>query len=58
MNHFIYVFTEKERDVLLASNFALIKSDEYKKIYVFENKEELCFDLQQVNAVFSDTLTF
>lgn len=58
MEHFLYVFSERERDAMLAMNYTLIKSDETKHIYVFENREELHFDLTDVNAIPSDTLTF
>ena len=44
MEHFLYVFSERERDVLLAKNYTLIKSDETKHTYVFENRAELHFD--------------
>ncbi len=58
MEHFLYVFSERERDTMLAMNYTLIRSDETKHIYVFENREELHFDLTDVNAIPSDTLTF
>lgn len=58
MEHFLYVFSERERDAMLAMNYTLIKSDKTKHIYVFENREELHFDLTDVNAIPSDTLTF
>lgn len=58
MNHFLYVFSEKERDTLLALNYRLLKSDNQKNIYVFENQENLRFDLNEVHAFESDILTF
>lgn len=58
MEHFLYVFSERERDVMLAMNYMLIKSDETKHIYVFENREDLHFDLNDVSAIHSDVLTF
>lgn len=58
MNKFLYVFSEKDRDALLASHYNLLKSDELKHIYIFENQDELRFDLQDVVVVQSNTLTF
>lgn len=58
MSNFLYVFSEKERDKLLALHFNLLKSDESKHMYVFENRSELHFNLGTVDAVPSDTLTF
>lgn len=58
MEHFLYVFSERERDALLAMNYTLIKSNETKHTYVFENRAELHFDLNEINAIPSDTLTF
>lgn len=58
MEHFLYVFSKDERDALLALNYLLIKSDDEKSTYVFENRDELHFDLNEVHAIPSDTLTF
>lgn len=58
MEHFLYVFSKEERDTLLALNYLLIKSDDEKSTYVFENRDELHFDLNEVHAIPSDTLTF
>lgn len=58
MEHFLYVFSQDERDALLALNYMLIKSDDEKNTYVFENRGELHFDLNEIHAIPSDTLTF
>lgn len=58
MEHFLYVFCEQDRDVLLGMDYKLINADDTKNIYVFENRDELHFDINQINAVQSDTLTF
>jgi len=58
MNKFLYVFTQQDRDKLLLQNYALLKSDEAKYIYIFENNGELHFDMNSVVAVPSDILTF
>lgn len=58
MGKFLYVFTQQDRDKLLLRDFVLLKSDETKKIYVFENSAEMHFDLTGINAVQSDILTF
>lgn len=58
MQNFVYVFTEKDRDALIARHYNLLKSDETQHIYIFENQKGLCFDLHGVHAVFSDVFTF
>lgn len=58
MGHFLYVFSKEERDALLTLNYLLIKSDDEKNTYVFENRDELYFDLNEIHAIPSDTLTF
>ena len=55
---FIYTFDDNTRDRLLEKNFKLIKSDEKKKVYVFENKTNLTFDMIGMTCVYSDILTF
>ena len=57
MEHFLYVFSKEDRDTLLALDYSLIKSNEEKNIYVFENRSELHFDLNKVSVVPSNTLT-
>lgn len=58
MERFIYVFSKQECDKLLALKYSLVKSDESKNIYIFENNPDLLFDLTQIDAVFSSVLTF
>jgi hypothetical protein len=58
MNKFIYVFGEESRDILLANNYMLLKSDSKNNIYVFENKPEQCFSFKNISFALSDTLTF
>ena len=58
MSNFIYVTNIEARDTLLACGYNLLKSNEEKNIYVFENKSEQHFSLKQSEYVFSDTLTF
>ena len=55
---FIYVFDTDARDKLLSANYQLLKADEQQNIFVFENKPEMCFALNESEYVFSDTLTF
>lgn len=58
MGSFIYVTNIEAKDTLLACGYNLLKSNEEKNIYVFENKSEQCFSLKPSEYVFSDTLTF
>lgn len=62
MKKFICVFTEDSRDLLKGAEFFLISSDDYNKIFVFENKDQLseaqAVALDSVSYILTDTLTF
>lgn len=58
MKKFIYAFSESDRDVLLSQEYTLLKADNAQKIYVFKNKEELCFSMNDGTFALSDILTF
>lgn len=58
MKKFIYAFAESDRDTLLSQGYTLLKADNIKKIYVFKNKDNLCFSDTDGTFVLSDTLTF
>lgn len=58
MRHFLYVFSDEERDALLSLNYKLLKSDAGNHVYVFENEDVVKFDQHSVKAVQSDVLTF
>ena len=58
MNKFIYVFAEEDRDKLMSLGYILIKADCRQDIYVFENKQTMTFDLNEMKFVYSNTITF
>lgn len=58
MKKFIYAFAESDRDTLLSQGYTLLKADNIKKIYVFKNKDNLCFSSTDGTFVLSDTLIF
>lgn len=58
MPKFIYAFSLSARDKLLAQNYALLKSDEEKNIFLFENKENATLVFSSTEYVFSDVMTF
>lgn len=58
MGRFIYAFKKSDKEQLIANGFALIKSDDQKNIYVFENNSKQCFSLNELQIVYSDTMTF
>lgn len=58
MGKFIYVFTERERDVLLNAGFVLLKKDSANSIYVFVYNNDLRFALNDMSYIETDTLTF
>ena len=55
---FIYVFSEKDRDLLIERGFTLLKQHGSRDIWVLINNENAraCFD--DIDCVFSNTLTF
>ena len=55
---FVYVFSERERDVLLKAGFQLVSANERGHIYVFRNSQQMNFSANDIQCVFSDTLTF
>lgn len=59
MSKFIYVFNKANRDILISKGYQLIKSDKQNNVYVFENRNEYCFSLDdEVEAIYSDMMTF
>lgn len=58
MSEFVYVFSSKERDILLSEGYQLLKSDEAKHLYIFLNKDKQNFSCDGVQYVLSNTLTF
>lgn len=58
MEKFLYVFDKDARDILLAANYTMLKSDERNGVYVFANKMGMTFSAQNITVVPSNTLTF
>lgn len=58
MNKFIYVFNNEAKENLLSQGFVLLKENKEKSLYVFENKNQLVFDLSNTDLVYSNMLTF
>lgn len=58
MKQFIYVFSDGDRDKLLASGAALVRNDEKNKIFVFVNEpNKLTFALTDISYIESDSIT-
>lgn len=56
---FIYVMNSKDKDKLEALGYNLLKADTNNSVFVFENKMNLNFELDEdIQYVLSDTLTF
>lgn len=55
--HFLYVLSEDGRDWLIEHGYNLLKSDDRRHVYVFENSNKENFAALPIDAVFSDTLT-
>lgn len=62
MEKFIYVFSDKDKDMLLAMGFELIQEDSNNGIYIFENdlaNVDLMFsEIEDLKYTLSDTLRF
>lgn len=58
MYRFIYVFDKDTADTLTKQGLTIIKSDDEKKIYVFENTPTMKPKFSKKDFVFSDMLTF
>lgn len=56
--NFIYVFDTASRDKLLAAGFILLKEDAGNRVYIFKADSALRFDLNGMDYVMSDTLSF
>ena len=57
-NGFIYALNPIIRDELLLKGMILLKSDDKNSIYVFKGTEEMMFDYNIGDVVFSDVLIF
>lgn len=55
---FIYVFDKVARDKLISLGYRLVKENPKDFIYVFENKDSVVFEENEIQVVFSNTLTF
>lgn len=58
LDHFIIVFSEREKQALVELGYVLMKSDERNHIYTFENNGALQFDKTKIYAAYSNILTF
>lgn len=58
MEKFLYVFNPEARDELSSAGFKLLKSDTKNDVYVFVNRADMTFTLNDVSFVRSNTLIF
>lgn len=58
MEKFIYVKSMAGRDLLLEAGYRILKADEKKDIYVFENDPSLKFSLVGFPHVLTNNLKF
>lgn len=54
---FIYVFTHDAYTTLLSLGYDIVKIDERNNVFVFYNNKINCFDINQIECVFSNTLS-
>ena len=55
---FIYVFDAQNKEKLEALGYTLLKEDADSSVYIFESNSSLKFGLDDVDFIYSDTLTF
>lgn len=62
MEKFLYVFESDVRDFLIAKGYSLLKNDERNNVYIFANRLEAKFALddkfKDESVILSNTLTF
>lgn len=62
MKKFLYVFSPEDRDKLISRKYTMLKCDDKNDVYIFINnslrQDERHFDLNTIQYVTSDTLTF
>lgn len=58
MQKFVYVFDDEARDALLKLYFTMLKGNSKNHIYVFVNDMQDQFQLDGIDYVLSNTLTF
>ncbi|MBQ8135058.1 MAG: hypothetical protein IJ192_11730 [Clostridia bacterium] len=55
---FIYVFSREDYEELLSSGMNLIKADESNHVYIFENDKKRKFDMNEMEFVITDVISF
>lgn len=58
LEKFICVFSEEDRDKLIAAGFRMMNHDDKQHIYTFENRGELHFALKNMAYMPTNKLTF
>lgn len=57
MQHFIYVFSNEDRDTLVGMGYRLFQGDDLQKVYVFLQDDRIDIAGADIPYVISDTLT-
>lgn len=55
---FVYVFSQSDAEDLLDAGFTLMLVVESLGAYLFENNKDIGFDWDNVEHIFTDTLSF
>lgn len=55
---FIYVFTQKDRDAMLALGYRMLKENGDGTVFVFLPKENMTFEREDIPHVCANVLTF
>lgn len=61
VKRFFYVYTQRERDLLLNMGYPILTSDYERNIYLFENVEKFTFSElrdKDIRVIETNTLTF
>lgn len=58
MGLLIYVFKEEDKERLISLGYKMLREDNIKHIYIFASKEDRRSDLEGIEFVYSNTLSF
>lgn len=58
MGLLIYVFKEEDKEKLIHLGYELLREDNIKHVYIFAVNQEHKFDLEGIDFLYSNTLSF
>lgn len=58
MGLLIYVFKEEDKEKLISLGYELLREDSVKHVYIFAVNQEQKFNLEGIDFLYSNTLSF